>query len=194
MLFYSVAMDKFIRTFAAIEFPENIKRQAIEIQEDLREYGCRISWTKASGMHLTVKFLGDTDESIIDALGDAFGEVCRRYSGFELNLSETGVFGGKHPTVMWLGLSFPEELMNFQKEIDRAAEKFGFKPEKRQFHPHLTLARIKDTSGVLPMIEKFRKIELEKVAFSGDELILFRSDLKPSGAVYTLLKKMKFKQ
>ena len=186
-------MSNYIRTFAAIEVPENIKRTALEIQEDLKKYNCRVSWTKAAGMHLTVKFLGDTEESKIEDIGSAFSDVCGNYSGFNLKLTETGVFGGKRPSVIWLGLSFPDELSNFQKDIDKAAEKFGFEPEKRQFHPHLTLARIKDTHGVLPMIEQFRNIELEKFSFTADELILLRSDLKPSGAVYTPLKQMKFK-
>lgn len=185
-------MSDKIRIFTALEIPEPVKVRAREIQGELKKHNCRVSWTQPDGMHLTIKFMGDTHFYMLNRIGSAFADVCKKYKGFDIQLTETGYFGGKRPTVMWLGTSFSDELLNFHKEIDKTAEEFGFKPEKRNFQPHITLGRIRDQFHVARMIEQLKNIELEAQSFTADEMILFKSDLRPAGTVYLPLQQMKF--
>lgn len=185
-------MNEFIRTFVAVEIPADFKDAAMNIQDDLQRFKCRVAWTKAAGMHLTLKFLGDTEPGLVDELGDAFADVASNCKPFVLSLNEPGVFGGGIPRVLWLGLDAPDELFSLQKELDREASKFGFPRENRKFHPHLTLGRVKDHRGTEEMVDRFKKMQPERKVFRAEGIVFFRSDLQPTGAVYTPLKRLNF--
>jgi len=187
-------LAELIRTFIALEMPLSVKEIAGKLQNDLRaKFQCRIGWTRPEGMHLTMKFLGDTDEGIIEDLANALQDAVKEFAPMDFTISQPGHFGGRNPRVIWLGLSAPETLITLQKEIENAAHKFGFPLEERPFHPHITLGRVKDTNGMKGMLAHLKKIPIQLGSFKVDELILFKSDLLPSGAVYTRLKTIMLK-
>ena len=208
-----------IRTFIAIEIPPHLKQIAADLQNDLKSrFNCRISWTKTSGMHLTLKFLGDTPFDLIDPLAEAVDSSLWGIPHFDLSLTRPGSFGGKSPRVLWIGLTCPDLLLRLQKALESAAEPLGFPPKKRRFHPHLTLGRVKDPAGTKELLEYFNKINHhglshsrphttkdendcsrmssnsifkinpQSTEFPVDRISLYKSDLKPSGAEYTVLK------
>ena len=143
-------------------------------------------------MHLTLKFLGDTDEDMLEEIGEALESAAIHFQPFEIRLGSPGVFGGRNPRVLWLGLEAPQTLFDLVEAVEEAMFGLRFAREKRKFHPHLTLGRVKEQTGVGEMADFFRSLRLESEIFTVDEIVLFRSDLQPSGAVYTPLRRLKF--
>lgn len=180
-----------IRTFIAVEVPESIKGVALALQDDLKRVDCRVSWTKPAGMHLTLKFLGDTDQGLIEEIGAALNEIAAEHRQFPLSLGKAGAFGGRNPRVLWLGFDESPELSRLQMEVENAVAQFGFSKENRKFHSHLTLCRVKDNQGASELVEILESSVFETETFEVDELVFFKSELKPAGAVYTPLNRAK---
>ena len=178
-----------IRTFIAIDLPPQLKQSAANLQNDLKSrFNCRISWTKPPGMHLTLKFLGDTQSDLIDPLAEAVDSALSSLPSFNLKLTRPGSFGGKAPRVLWIGLTSPNPLFQLRQAVESAVEPFGFPPEKRRFHPHLTLGRVKDPDGTRELLAYLGKVNIESVEFPVEKISFYQSDLKPAGAEYTVLK------
>lgn len=183
--------EKNIRAFLAIEPPEEILQTVIRLQEKLkRGVGGRISWTKAGGQHLTLKFFGDISMEEVDSISRTVQN--RLLSGWtlELKIEKLGVFpDAKKPRVLWCGTSGDiDKLAVLQKQLEEDFAGIGFPGEDRPFRAHLTLARIKDprdVSGLGNALTKYATFFAG--AFSVRELILFQSRLTPQGAVYTRL-------
>ena len=99
----------------------------------------------------------------------------------------------KSPRVIWMGLvNGSQILISLQKEIETPLEKIGFQSEDRPFHPHLTLGRMKSSRGKDDLVGRMEKHkEGEFGDFQVERVILFKSDLNPSGPIYTPLKEMK---
>ena len=94
----------------------------------------------------------------------------------------------KSPRVIWLGLVNGQILTSLQKQIETQLEKIGFQPEDRPFHPHLTLGRTKSSRGKDELAGRMEKYKEEEFGdFQVERVILFKSDLKPSGPIYTPL-------
>jgi 2'-5' RNA ligase len=171
-----------------LETADSFKSQAQKIQDKLRPFKCRVSWTGISGLHLTLKFLGDTEESSIEGISLALKDITSKFSVMKIELTAPGVFGGNRPRVLWLGMHYPPELKELHHQIETALIQFGFPPEGREFHPHLTVGRIKDFSGTEEMVKYFKSLKIESLEYTANKLIFFRSELKTQGAVYTPLR------
>jgi 2'-5' RNA ligase len=176
-----------IRTFIAVEVSYDVKETAAFIQKELQKFNCRVSWTRMEGMHLTLKFLGDTNNSLIDELGEALREIVSAYAPFPMTLKSAGVFGGGNPRILWLGFAESLDLLALQEKVDKRISEFGFPPERKKFHPHLTLGRIKEPYNAREMAKYLVGRRIESISFTVDEVSLFKSELRPTGAVYTSL-------
>ena len=183
--------NQIFRTFIAIETPDEVKKIAAEIQNDLKQrFKCRVAWIKPHSMHLTLKFLGDTAVEKIEPIGRALNDTLTGFGKFKMSLSKPGTFGGRDPKVAWLGLRAPDDLQALHTYVDRVISQFGYEHERRNFHPHLTLGRIKDTHGTREMAEYIKQIEVEPVLFTVNKIVHFKSDLRPGGAAYTVLQEI----
>lgn len=184
-----------IRVFICIELPEQIKEKLAEIQDELRPFSRGVRWTKPTGIHLTLKFLGDVDEEKIDEIADAVSNVCNGISSLELNLGDSGAFPNfKRPRVYWIGIEEPTgQLLALQADIEKELEKFGYAKENRKFFPHLTLGRVKFPDRLMDIHQKLDQYSLDRFNFTAHEIIVMKSDLQPSGAVYTPLRRIKLK-
>jgi len=136
--------EEIIRTFIAIELPENIHNKLQKLQDDLRASMPDVRWTKPTNIHLTLKFLGDVEASRIDRIGEILKGIARNYSPFEMNLAGIGAFpNSRKPSIIWTGVEKGAgQLIEIAKNIESAMEKIGFPKEKRPFKPHLTVGRI----------------------------------------------------
>ena len=134
-----------MRTFVALDLDPAVKQAIAEYLLPLTKLTNGMSWVKSSNLHLTLKFLGDTQAAQIPELTARFGEICRQYDSIRVKISGTGVFPNeKKPRVVWLGLKAETEaLQQLAKEIDRACTRFGFQAESRPFAPHLTIGRVR---------------------------------------------------
>ncbi len=183
-------MSKTIRTFIAIEIPGNIISKIRELQEGIKKYSFKIRWVRPENIHLTLKFLGDIEAVNIDEIAEAISKTVKGYTSISLKAKGIGVFPGiKRPRVLWVGLTDQSEsLVRLQKTLDENLQALGFPREKRPFRGHLTMGRIKDNIDVKKFgdaLMAFRDFETE--TFTASQLVLYKSELKPSGAVYTEL-------
>jgi len=183
-------MSDNLRTFIAIDIPGNILSEIRELQEGIKDYGFKIRWVRPESIHLTLKFLGDIKAVKINEIAEAISKTVVRYTPISLQAKGVGVFPGiKRPQVLWVGLAGQlEPLVSLQKTLDENLETIGFPVEKRPFKGHLTMGRMKakiDVKKFGEVLMTFRSFESE--AFTADRIILYKSELKPSGAVYTEL-------
>jgi 2'-5' RNA ligase len=183
-----------IRSFLAIELPKPILRKIEEVQGDLRSTRADVRWVNPEKIHLTLKFFGNIEESRIEPIFKSIEEPIRNTLPFSLEVRGVGAFPHlRNPRVIWMGLVDGREvLVSFQKQIETQLEKIGFQPEDRPFHPHLTLGRMKSSRGKDELVGRIERHKEEEFGdFQVERVILFKSDLKPSGPIYTLLKEIK---
>jgi len=176
------------RLFIAVEPPQHIIEGCRDIIEGLRSAGDGIRWVKSHGIHLTMKFFGDVDESRIPEINDAAG-ILSGSGAIDLVVEGLGTFpGGKRPRVVWVGIAGDlDRLVKARNMLDEALSGIGFSREDRPFRGHLTLGRVK---GRIPValamsLEESRNISLGEMRV--ERFSLIQSDLQPSGAVYTPL-------
>jgi RNA 2',3'-cyclic 3'-phosphodiesterase len=183
-----------IRSFLAIELPKPILKKIEEVQGDLKSTHTDVRWVSPEKIHLTLKFLGNIEESRIDSIFKSIEELIRNTLLFSLKVRGIGAFPNlKNPRVIWMGLvDARETLTSLQKRIDNQLEKIGFQPEDRPFHPHLTLGRMKSSRGKEELVGRMEKHKEEEFGdLQVERVILFESDLRPSGPIYTALREMK---
>jgi 2'-5' RNA ligase len=183
-----------IRSFLAIELPKPILRKIEEVQGDLRLTHADVRWVNPEKIHLTLKFFGNIEESRVDPIFKSIEKTIRNTSPFSLKVRGVGAFPQmKNPRVIWMGLvEEGEDLTSFQKQIETQLEKIGFPPEGRFFHPHLTLGRMRSSRGkgdLVGRIERYKEEEFGDLQV--ESVVLFKSDLKPTGPIYTSLGEVK---
>lgn len=177
-----------IRTFIAVELPEGVRAALVgsirEVARRWDEGGVR--WVGEENMHLTLRFLGDTDPDQVPALSAGLSRVIGEEEVFELGLREMGCFPNpRRPRVIWVGLQDEgERLGGLQKGVERLVCDHGWEGEKRAFRPHLTLGRVRDRAQP-PGGEWMR--DPEELSFQVERVLLIQSELRRSGAVYTVL-------
>jgi 2'-5' RNA ligase len=176
------------RAFIAIDLPESIKSFLSEAQEALKLYGFRVKWVRPQNIHLTLKFLGDTATADTDKIAEAMTLAAKNCPIVSLSVKGVGVFPNvRRPRVIWAGLNGQiETLANLQQTLDAHLADLGFARDTRAFKSHLTLGRVKGkiaSDRMLAAIDKLKEFESE--SFETHQVILFKSELRPSGAVYT---------
>lgn len=195
-----------IRTFIAVELPAALRDRIADLQEQVkrevtrelrrRASDARIQWVRTESMHVTVKFLGDVTEDSVHDIEHALARIARGHAAFSVEVGGLGVFPGpRAPRILWLGLGGEvDRLTALAQALDEALAELGYPRERKPFHPHLTLARIKDRGrevgdalGRTGLLAQPAVLGCLEVA----ALSLMKSDLRPAGAVYTRLAEVK---
>lgn len=148
-------------------------------------------WVKPENIHLTLKFLGNTAPKDLDPISDAMANAAREAPPLHLGAKGLGVFPRiKRPRVLWVGLKGDTHpLIEIQKRLDENLAAVGFARDTRPFRGHLTIGRAKGEMNAKELVEAMAKFgEIESPPFIAEEMILYRSELKPDGAVYTRLR------
>ena len=186
------------RIFTAVDISEEARRQAAEHIESLKmEFGrVRVGWERPEKLHLTLKFLGDTSDEQLEALRGSVRSIARETEPFELTVRGTGLFPNlREPRVLWLGVEDEKHcLTKIFQMIDFECSKIGFAPEKRKFKPHLTIARLKEPHASRTLAEDHLHTDLPPVSFRVEDLVIYESELKPTGSVYKVVERCGFKQ
>jgi 2'-5' RNA ligase len=190
-----------LRCFIAIDLPPELRKRIEALSERLRaqpgEAGLR--WVQPSGIHLTLKFLGALPEARVPDVASVLDQAASAQAPFSVTVGGIGCFpDGRNPRVVWAGLDDPTgRLRLLHASIESGCAAIGMAPEARPFSPHLTLGRVRreagpETAGVVRAI-----LEAERAFHAGEMLAdavhLFRSDLRPTGAVYTRLHSAAFR-
>lgn len=177
-----------MRLFIAVELSEEARRVIHGGLGVLRRDLPPARWVRVEAMHLTLKFLGEQPADLVDALDARVRPALAGFAPETVRLGGGGFFPSpRRPRVAWIGGSAPA-LVAWAEAIDRAAEELGVAREPRPFSLHLTLARLERPWGERA-VESFL-VKTGKWSFAPSlarEVVLFSSDLRPSGAVYTAL-------
>jgi len=178
-----------IRTFVCIEIPDSIKQKMEDLENRLRRIDAQVSWVKPSNVHLTLKFLGGVAADMIEAVSAAVKRSARATTTFELEVQGTGCFPSpRSPRVFWVGLgSLPEALVQLYTSLEQELARLGFEREKRRFAPHLTIGRLRTPRNGAELAQKLIDIGFESEKFVAREVVVMRSQLKPTGSIYTPL-------
>lgn len=146
----------------------------------------KINWVNPQNIHLTLAFLGDTDEERIKVLGIMLKRTCTGFGEFNFRLNGTGVFKElRDPRVIWAGIEGFEKLMMLNDVINTGLKDTGFRIENRPFKPHITMGRIKylkNLTSLKSCLEMYKDTFIQNVHV--EEVILYQSILRPEGPMY----------
>lgn len=193
------------RTFLAVELSEDLRKQIALVQQDLQarlggesSKSVRIAWVQPSSIHLTLRFLGDTDEQVLDPMREAMATIRRSHPTIQIPIDRLQAFPNlRQPRVLWIGPSEPwlksdaaKQLTALHREIEACCRSLGFMTEDKPFTPHLTVARIK--TGDREVGQRLAQSgacdrALSVGVLTVGPLVLMKSKLRPTGPVYTKL-------
>jgi RNA 2',3'-cyclic 3'-phosphodiesterase len=176
-----------IRTFICIEIPDSIKSRIGKLQETLRQIDAQISWTKPSNIHLTLKFLGGVSATRLERIKKAVKTAAEGINPFDIEVSGSGCFPSpRNPRVLWVGIGdVPEELQRLYANLEDELAGIGFEHEKRKFSPHLTIGRVRTPQNASRVADSLIAGRFAAERFHATEVVVMRSDLKPTGSIYT---------
>jgi RNA 2',3'-cyclic 3'-phosphodiesterase len=187
-------MTDHVRSFIACELPETVKSGLLQIQKTLQSVDPSCAkWVDPNSIHLTLKFLGNVDVEKIEPISKGLFEATRNIPPFQLELDELGAFPNlRRVQVVWIGVKGDLDLLQkLQNQIESRISPLGFPPENRAFKPHLTLARVRETTSPFlrqSLGEKLSQIKIEcNRIIQVDSISLMRSQLSRTGAIYTRL-------
>jgi 2'-5' RNA ligase len=182
-------MDK-IRAFIAVDIP--VSQKVIEVINELKKIQLNAKIVETENLHLTLKFLGDTDEDLIDKIGEIISDVIIDIPSFEITLKKMGVFPNqKYIKVVWIGVENTEFLKKIAEKIDPKLGDLGFEKERRSFSAHLTIARVKSPKNkekLLGLLDKYQETDFQILKVN--KIFLKKSVLTPEGPIYTNLKEI----
>ena len=189
-----------IRSFIAIELPDDLKLALIRLQEQLQSgKSTSVKWVDPYNIHLTLKFLGNISTDIVDKVTRALEEAVRGISPFHLETKGLGAFPSlKRVQVVWVGITGEvDRLSQLQQRIESSLASLGFVSESRPFTPHLTLARLRDratTDEQQNLGQLIASTSLETVySLDVDSVHLMRSQLTREGPIYSRISSVKLK-
>jgi 2'-5' RNA ligase len=191
-----------LRTFVAVELDEELGDKLARLQDRLRgQLSPRsVRWVRQGGIHLTLKFLGDTLPDQVEAVKIALSKAASDISPFEFTVGGLGCFPNiRRPRVLWVGLYEPTgALSRLRDAVEDHVAPLGFPTEKRSFHPHLTLGRVQRNASNSEVREVGELVEASAIGnlyeMAVRQVSYIQSDLKPGGAVYTTLYEAQLQQ
>lgn len=165
-----------------MELSAALKEGILAVVRLLREGGVRASWARPDTMHLTLKFLGDVEEGSLESVVEAVRAAAGGVHGFTMTTGPLGAFPSpRRPRVLWLGVEPVDELFELQEAVERELVRVGFTRERRRFHPHITLGRVRD-SGARDLQAELQALRVPSESVAVREVLVFKSTLMAGGA------------
>jgi 2'-5' RNA ligase len=187
--------EETLRTFIAIELDEPLRAALGRVQAKFKRLAPpgSVKWVATDGIHLTLKFLGDTPQSQIPNIEAALRAACAGFAPFEFTVEGRGCFPNfRRPRVIWVAVREKGQMLaRLQAAIEKHVAPLGFPTEERGFSPHLTLGRVSKGATSAEAAAVGQAVEKSVVELIGSQRVtavsLIKSDLRPTGAVYTTL-------
>ncbi|MCK4353299.1 RNA 2',3'-cyclic phosphodiesterase [candidate division WOR-3 bacterium] len=182
-----------MRVFIATKIPDSVREKISILQEQLKETQTGVRWVNPDNVHLTLKFLGEVEETRISEISSAIKSSIKGILPFHISFSSLDAFPNlKYPKVLWIGVKEgKEKLIELMSKLDTSLSRLGFEPETRKPSPHLTIGRVKKNKNPrLPKKlcggqEKFEVQSFETRSFLTEKVYLIKSTLTPEGPEYT---------
>ncbi len=183
-----------LRAFLAAEIPSHLQDAIQTATAGLRQSlaGDLVRWVPPRNIHLTLKFLGDVSPSSLDLIQHMLQIEAGHYQPFDVAIEGFGSYPStRRPRILWVGLHAPASLASLQRDLEAASARLGYPSEEREFSPHLTIGRVRQNATATELQKIRAEVERTQISSLGtthvDTLHLFKSDLLPSGSVYTRL-------
>jgi len=177
-----------------VELPDEIKKNIVEMVNELKETGAAVKWVEADNLHATLKFLGWVEDRELINIAGLAARAAVGTKSFKVKLEGMGTFPpGKSPRVIWVGITEGgDKLTKLANSLEEIFSQAGYRKEERGFTSHITVGRVKERKGVDKLKEK---IESFKNAKSGeawvDSISVMKSILTPKGPIYEKIKEVK---
>lgn len=177
-----------MRLFIASPLTLEIESQLGEIIADFRGKGGSVRWVKPENIHLTLRFLGETEESRVPKIISEIDRITVDFKPVATSINSLGAFPNlRRPRVIWLGLDeTAEAIAKMARQFELSMRKLRFEKEK-PFRAHLTLGRVKKPQGMQNLLEYLETYALEPIPVTFDRVVLFKSTLTPKGSIYERL-------
>jgi len=172
-----------MRLFIAIPLPAAVKQHLEELEQPIEG----VRWQHNGQYHLTLKFLGETEDSKVSELQQELANI--QPDIFAISLKGFGYFPqGRHPKVLWAGIKKSHHLLDLHKRVEKVCQSFGFEPENRDFKPHVTLARMNGVAkrDVMSFINQHKQFQIPNIPV--EEFVLYESRLHSDGAMHIRLR------
>lgn len=165
----------------------------MDMKRSLGDLGAQLKLVDLENIHLTLKFLGDTDEGLVENIVEIMKTSVEGVEPFTMELRGTGVFPNpNYMKVLWVGLDNAEPLISIAKKIDNGTSELGFKREKKGFHPHITVARVKGPRKKNQVQQILRDYQNETFGSQYVDCIrLKKSVLSREGPTYSTVEEVK---
>ena len=175
-----------MRLFTGLDLPPEVAGRLAGLIEQLRPTA-KIAWSPAANLHITTKFIGEWPEERLAELQAALGELPPR-AEIAVHVGGLGFYpNARSPRVFWCGVEAPG-LAELAADTDAATARLGIASEKRAYSPHLTLARIRERTELKALHQRVANLgEADQGRFEARSFFLYRSQLRPTGSLYTKL-------
>ena len=187
-----------MRVFVAIDLTSEARREIAKFLKNLSKKHWKVKWEKSEKVHITLAFFAHLDEEKLALLKEVCKKVASKTSPFALSFKGLGCFPDfDWPRIIWLGLRGDlKSLVALQQKLRERLKESGFETEKRPFHPHITLGRIKRARGkerreIGRQIKALRKIDF-KSQWLIDRIVIYESECLPEGSVYKKIEGFSF--
>lgn len=179
-----------MRTFVALNLPPEERERLHAALEPLREKSLPVRWVAPEALHLTVKFLGDTESAAVEAVDEVLQTAAERRAPVTLRVGGLGAFPSlRRASILWVGVAGDAELASLQRELEPALSRLGFPREQRPFRPHITVGRARSGAKALD-IERLGSLLDYEAVITVETVELMQSVMGPDGSHYeTLLRR-----
>lgn len=181
------------RIFIALDLSDDARNEVARHIAELRSEfpDSRIGWERVEKLHITLRFLGETDDSVITRLQSNVVEIASKHSALDLRLGGPGVFPiAREPRVLWIAIKDRfESVRSLYDDVQAACESHGFERERRSFKAHVTIGRVRSRPVDSRMIDRHLNAQIEPVGFRVATVNTYESRLQPTGSVYSVIAK-----
>jgi RNA 2',3'-cyclic 3'-phosphodiesterase len=185
------------RIFIAIDVSEECRQAAADHIAKLRTTfpRVRVGWERPEKLHVTLKFLGETTEKELEDVTAQLDRIAQNYEPFEMEAIGAAVFPRpSQAKVLWLGVTVPREAERLAGEIEASCAGLGFRPERRRFAPHLTIARLREPQSSGELVTAHLRSAFGPVRFRTGGITIYESKLQPTGSIYSKLLTIPFRK
>ncbi len=178
-----------LRAFIALVIDAAARDRLSALCDELEPVCPEARWLESDKLHLTLRFLGTVERPALDEMAPRLREAAGRCHAASVGLGPLGMFPQRGaPRALWAGVALPSELLALQTICEAAALAIGLKPERKPYHPHVTLARWRGRVGR----PELPSVDLGRASLA--RLVLFESQLRPSGAVHIPLSECELRE
>ncbi len=185
------------RIFIAIDLSEAARAECVRQIDELRHAfpKARVGFERPEKLHITLKFLGDTEDQTLIDLQSAIRDIAARLQPMTLRLADPGVFPSRHrDRIMWIGMSDPAEAVgSLQRDVETACLDLGFQRENRDFAPHVTIGRIRQPETTQAIVDHHLAARIDPVELEVSALSIYESHLRRTGSVYSRISSFRSK-